>query len=669
MKSSCARVVGFAAVFFLTTPLTTWAHTTRGHNVLEASAYKSLLKKKKGEIARFPDYSGKDILDYLIARRILRIPPCYPVLNAVDGSCVHYDGVDSLKWLPLIGSGDMDAIMFRQFSKNGQNFHFMATPGDIYRYPDQDARTGMPRGLSEVAYPRAVRFIGGMFYHILANRDKAKEQYRDIYALIHTIGDSFSNAHVERDTATWGIYYLKPWQASAWQPYLFHWVGWQYFFGESHHVFPDDERDKHYLKPDSVKAGEIDYYEINPYIVPENYFNERGLAAVRAIEDLLMTTFATLLKTGDDPSNISEIATEEWKSYLRTHFLSAVEGDATINTIRLEPVSKDEEEWRPLTMLGIRGRYGSSRNSRDAILAMNFGKPPSYLDPFAFTAGYEVGRRFTGKDVTWFGALNFTVYLWQYSDYFAWGIDPSVIEITFGRSRTTVEPLVSFLRFDTWVSKRLWLSIEGPRYSVLRNKFRSTEFGLTLGVCFSKDIPLHIISDRRLYPPPERPLGEKWETPDPDSPRRLSAKHSGIFHPFGYSVHKEARHVSMHPIGYSFLWRPDRTAKVSRLSYGVTLGPGLEFFDDRLWGFGKVGPLVRYKVMPVLTFGVEPSSLVGKIGFLQNAPNTWGVHGIVDVVLAVGTVEIQLEVLRYDYREKRLDQRGLAGVKIGIPRD
>ncbi len=117
-----------AAVFLILNCLPLAAHTTRGHNVIEAAAYKNLLKKNKGDIPRFPDYSGKEILEYLIAQRILRTPPCYPVSRQLDPACLNYMHQDSLRWLPVIGSGDMDAIMYRQFSENGQNFHFMATP-------------------------------------------------------------------------------------------------------------------------------------------------------------------------------------------------------------------------------------------------------------------------------------------------------------------------------------------------------------------------------------------------------------------------------------------------------------------------------------------------------------------------------------------------------------
>ena len=146
------------------------AHTTKGHNVVEAAAYKNLLKKTRGEIPGYPQYTGKEVIQYLIAQHILRVPPCYPVDGHLDPACQHYEHPDSLVWLPVIGSGDMDAIFYRQFSNNGQNFHFMATPGDILSDANLDERTGQPVGLSQLAYPRAIRAMSAAFYDVLFSR-------------------------------------------------------------------------------------------------------------------------------------------------------------------------------------------------------------------------------------------------------------------------------------------------------------------------------------------------------------------------------------------------------------------------------------------------------------------------------------------------------------------
>lgn len=668
-----ARVSSFflrticAAILLFSCTVLSPAHTTRGHNVVEAAAYKGLLKKARGEISRFPEYSGKDVLEYLIAQRILRTPPCYPAFGKLDPACLQYSHEDSLLWLPVIGSGDMDAIMYRQFSENGQNFHFMATPDDIFNDPRIDERTHQPIGLSLRAYPRALRAMSGMFYDLLFNRLEAKEQYRDIYALIHTVGDSYSEAHTQRDPIEWTIDYLKPWQATSWQPYLVHWSGWRHIFTDNHHAFPTDVRDKHYFKEDSVKTEEIDFYDRNPYFVPREYLNERGVKATNAVEDLFLTTFAVLKRSENDQDHIGEIATEEWRSYLRRHFRGTTD-IVTVDTLYVRPAPREEKEWRSLTMIGLRTRFGSTSGARDVMLATTFGKPPNRVDPFAFAAAFDIGRRFHPERTTWVSALSFSLYLWVYSEHLAWGFDPTIVEASLIGKTIRLDPLMSFLRFDGWLSRRLWFSIEGLRYSFI-NGFRTREFSLTVGVAFSKELmPAHS-SNPEKYQPLNPLAGDAWIIPDADSPRRLSSGNYEIFYPFGYTLHREGRHVSLHPWGYAYIWNLNKESKTSQFSLGLYFGPGFEFFGSDVWGFGTLSPLVRFKISPGFALLAEPISVGGHLGISDNTEDRFNFYSTLGAVLILGSIEIGVDLLRYDYRLRRLDQKHIAGMRIGILRE
>lgn len=645
-------------------------HTTRGHNVLEAQAYKSLLKKGRGEIPKAPEYSGKEILDYLISMRILRVPPCYPHPGRKD-FCNSYTEADSLEWLPVVGSGDMDAIMYRQFSKNGQYFHFMASPGAIYRNPGVDPRTGAPHGLTEEAYPIAIRFITGMYYEILEQSDVSKKFYRDIYSLIHTVGDSYSGAHVERDTITWTVKYLKPWQATAWQPYLVYWSGWPYFVSDKIHWFPEDKRDKMYMKPAVVPQAEVDFFDKNPYIVPRSYLNERGIRAANAIEDLIVMTFVILKESQGDKAKLEEAAGREWRWYLNEHFRGYTDTEF-VNTVRFEPAPREEQEWRPMVQLGLRYRRDAFANADNFLLAMNFAKPPSFVDPFGFAAGYEIGKQYVGgtKQV-WAGSISFGLYLWHYSDLLALGLDPTIANFTWDGHTLTVDPMISFLRFDGWISRRLWLSVEAFRYSLVHG-WRKNEFALTAGVAFSRDIPFHWsdwLSEPKYMASEGNPAGDRWVYPELDSPLRLNPNKYGLFHPFGYGFRKQSGHVTISPIGYTFLKDYDREAKFSRWAYGFYLGAGGEHTSEDVWMFLRAGPVLRFKIIPLVALNLEPVTPKYSIGLSKNAGGYFDADASFGTVLMLGTFDIYLELLHYSYKLGELDQKWIAGLRFGVLRE
>lgn len=645
------------------------SHTTRGHNVVEASAYKNLLKKGRGEIPKALGYSGKEILDYLISTRVLRVPPCYPHAGKKD-FCNSYTEADSLEWLPVVGSGDMDAVMYRQFSKNGQYFHFMASPGAIYRNPEVDPRTGAPRGLTEEAYPIAVRFITGMYYEILERSDISKKYYRDIYSLIHTIGDSYSEAHAQRDTTTWAIKYLKPWQATAWQPYLVYWSGWPYYLSDKIHWFPEDDRDKMYMKPAIVPQAEVDFYDKNPYVVPREYLNERGIQAANAIEDLIVITFVIMKEAGDDKAKLKEAANREWRWYLNEHFRGYTDAEF-VNTVGFSQAPSDEQEWRPMIQMGLRFRTGTFSNSDDFLLAMNFAKPPSFIDPFGFAAGYEIGKRYKGPQQLWVGSISFGLYLWHYSDLLALGLDPTIADLSWDGNRLTVDPLISFVRFDAWISRRIWISVEGFRYSLV-NGWRKNEFSITAGVAFSRDFPFHWtdwLSEPKYLASETSPAGESWKYPELDSPLRLNPSKYGLFHPFGYGFHKQSGHITIVPIGYTFLKDYDREAKFSRWAYGFHLGAGGEHNYDNVWMFFRAGPVLRFKIIPLIALSFEPVTARYAVGLSKDAGGYFDAEATFGAVLMLGTFDVGLELVRYSYKLGELDQKWIAGLRFGVLRE
>jgi hypothetical protein len=515
-----------------------------------------------------------------------------------------------------------------------------------------------------------MKFMTGTFYDMLERGKISKRYYRDIYSLIHTVGDSYSDAHAERDTTTWEILYLKPWQATCWQPFLVNWSGWPYFFTDIMHKFPEDIRDKQYLRVDLVPQDEVTYYDKNPYLVPRFYLNTRGVQASDAVEDLFVIIFAILKETEQDQDKFVEVATREWRGYLERHFKCTVD-TKTIPSLVVQPAPAEDQEWRPMIQVGIKGRNGSVPNAKDVVLAMDFAKPPSYIDPFGFAAGYDIGRRTIGNQTLWVGTVSFSLYLWQYTDYFATGIDPVIAELTYDNHRVTVEPMLAFIRFDGWISRRFWVSFEGLRYS-LSNGFRSNEFSLTLGLAFSKEFPIQWtdwFTKQRYLEEIGNPAGNSWKTPDLDSPSRSNPAYYGYFHPVGYGFYKEPGHTSIFPTGYTFLRDIRGQSKFSRFAYGVNFGVGGEHYKDDTWALARVGPVGRIKLNELLAFQVEPVAGVYRWGLSKDAWSNLDAEATASFIVALGSFDVDIKFLRYSYDKRGLDQKAIAGIRIGVLRE
>ncbi|MEK6565273.1 MAG: hypothetical protein AABZ41_01055, partial [Bacteroidota bacterium] len=344
----------------------------------------------------------------------------------------------------------------------------------------------------------------------------------------------------------------------------------------------------------------------------------------------------------------------------------------TANTVGFAPAPVDEQEWRPMVQMGFRYRRDAFSNIDNFMLAMNFAKPPSVVDPFGFAAGYEIGKQYVGgTKEQWVGSISFGLYLWHYSDVLALGLDPTIAHLTWDGHQLTVDPMISFVRFDAWLSRRLWLSVDAFRYSFLHG-WRKNEFSLTAGVAFSRDVPFHWsdwLSEPKYMASQGTPVGERWVNPELDSPLRLNPNKYGLFHPFGYGFNEQSGHITISPIGYTFLRDIDREAKFSRWSYGLYLGAGGEHDYDNVWMFLRAGPVLRFKLISLIALNLEPVTPRYAIGLSRNAGGYFDADATFGTVFMLGTFDINLELVRFSYRQKKLDQKWVAGLRFGILRE
>ncbi|MBC8145578.1 MAG: hypothetical protein H7X80_08320, partial [bacterium] len=254
-----------ATLLCLVTPLR--AFDTPGHDVIEAAAYKWMLTMPRGSFPELPNESGKSILDTLISCGLLHRPEGYNDPHTELGLRDR---------LPIVGSGDPDLIFQRQFSANGQQFHFMATPEDVYNSVDteHEPRPEFPRDLLEKAYPRCIRFLSGLTAEVLwGDREEIANAERGVYSVLHSIVDSYSNAHASRTDDLRQIRYVKGWDVTGVIVNIVYPSGWRWMGPDAQHRFSEPD-DADYLRTDTMivdmHGNAIQPIELrdDPYSIP-----------------------------------------------------------------------------------------------------------------------------------------------------------------------------------------------------------------------------------------------------------------------------------------------------------------------------------------------------------------------------------------------------------------
>lgn len=262
-----------------------------GHASVERGAYEILIEYRKG---------GPKVIQDLMSAGILRPP----VAAATEDSLEHsYAGIAIRTQLP-------DHSMDRQLQSYGQCFHFMARAADV---TDSVGKVnGMPERLVVDAYYRCMSLVDTLVRGILYDPAESQEHKLDIYALMHIIADTFSEAHVaraydEKTVSIAGSYrackedddkkgkektppaacdvgkiaYLKPWRLRTAFPYLIHPSAWKYHFSESHHGILDS-RDDDYLR-DTEECRT----QSQQGFVTKDCLSDEGLRSAYALADLL----------------------------------------------------------------------------------------------------------------------------------------------------------------------------------------------------------------------------------------------------------------------------------------------------------------------------------------------------------------------------------------------
>ena len=337
-----------------------FAFSPEGHEVIEASSYKFLIENEL-EI-NGQKINGKEVLKELIEKGYLYDPLQAPLSETSNGDQIV---------LPVIGSGTPDLIASRQLSNRGQCYHFMASVKDVYE-SESITTSGYPIKLAKDAYKRCILLMTAMTERIIDDPLSSHLSYQNVYAMIHLIVDSFSDAHVIRDE-NGGIEILKAWRLTGLFSYLFHWQGWEYFSTNTHHAIKDDFDEQYAVG----KCGKVNH----PLKMESECLTKNGLDARDAVVDYLV-----LLWELDKINNEEDVRLEEnldakeiWDAYLEKYFKSNEITDPSFITY------EKELDWRPTLNLGIQnydGNYGIKYEQYfeiNASLPLEFGISIEYI--------------------------------------------------------------------------------------------------------------------------------------------------------------------------------------------------------------------------------------------------------------------------------------------------
>lgn len=290
------------------------AFKAEGHEAIEARAHAELLAAPGGE----------EVIERLVADGYL------VVRGEGDWrECAKRKGETCF----VADSGDVDADFILQVGYAGQCAHFMAGPEDDALAAPENAEpppTKWPYMLGYAALPRCRRYIGHLADRAVSDARPEKRRSA-VRALVHSIVDSYSDAHVERragcDAAHWEksrIVRLKVWDLVA----FYRWF--RATEPERYHAASDD-RDEDYLSPKyrPDPKGECVAVRHPERLLDSACLSPRAQGAALATMELLRT-IASLRKERVQVA----VTSPAWQRFVDDHFTLTADADGHDGTLQ-----------------------------------------------------------------------------------------------------------------------------------------------------------------------------------------------------------------------------------------------------------------------------------------------------------------------------------------------
>ena len=650
------------------------AFDSKGHVVIEALAYRSLIEGRDGEPPR------PDVLRDLFNDGALVPPMCFGWGASAPAYCADAAASNPLLDWPRPLTDQPDAAFRRQFSDAGQCFHFMAKLEDAESPPIPG--TEIPRALATSALVRCRDLADDLLRQVvLEGGPGTRRSGYGLYELMHAIGDSFSGSHTQR-RANGEIEELRIWKPLTRLPGLAP-EALRRIPDSAFHKW-DDRRDKTYVVADrETPQGECKDLVGWPYMVPYECLSAEGDQARRALVGLLVVVRELRMAHLSDPAAATDSPekTEAWRAYKEAWFKPAHPCDDG------ECAERQPADTTPGSygFVGVSTVYNSTRDFFDAAATGTILKYSSGLNPFVYALSGELGyRHYRDGGGAGLAGLELDLIL-PIGKRAALGFVPAAWRVAFGGERTGSELATQFLRFDYLLSDRIALTVRGPLEINWRRPAGELSFGLGLSYSFS--------STRLAGSPLLQRSAEKAERRDetwipPQAPYgRLGGRTASWYAGTGVTTVETpelavaGRQYGAGSIGGSVMWDRDlwggrfAWAPSASLAIGARRTSGESTY---LTGEASLG--LRWYLVRVLGLSITPARVEGgpKIRGDEELDPSPGVHGElgsqyylqggsrIGVAFNAGIVDILVEAPTIAWRPDPFAAHEILNVKLSI---
>ncbi|HEX7253015.1 MAG TPA: hypothetical protein VF376_09060, partial [Thermoanaerobaculia bacterium] len=599
------------------------AFDSKGHVVIEALAYRTLIEGRDGQRPQ------PEVLRDLLNDGAIAPPLCFDWGGHPPGYCVDAATSNPLLEWPKPLTDQPDAAFRRQFSDAGQCFHFMAKLEDSESAEING--TEIPRALATSALVRCRDLLDVLLRQVVIDGGPGtRRSGYGLYELMHSIGDSFSGAHTQRRTGTHEIEELRVWKPLTRLPGLttqaqaripksaFH--GW------------NDHRDKTYIVKDRVTAEGRQCKELvnDPYTVPYECLSEEGDLARQAIVELLVVV--RQLRVGQVAGSGAGIPeqSDAWRTFKDKWFSPAYACSGE------ECSERQPADLAPgaYAFLGLTTQYNTTRKFFEVAAEGTLLKYSSNLNPFVYGLSANVGYRHNNiGESQGVAGLRLDLIL-PLGKRAALGFSPMGWRVAFGGDKDASELTTSFFRFDYLVSDRWSLTMTGPLDVNWRKPDVEWSFGLGLKYAFTSTklaggplIQKHEEKvDRRdeTWSPPAAPYG------------RLLGRSASWYAATGATTVEtpansiEGRQYGGGSLGAEVMWDRDRWggrfawAPAASLAIGERNTSGESSYLTGVFALG-----VRWYVLRVIGLSLTPVRIEGgpKIHGKDEPDSSADVHG------------------------------------------
>ncbi len=467
-------------------PFAAAAFNSKGHNVIEALAYRTLTEGRDRQPPR------PDVLRDLINDGALMPPICFGRGDSEE--CREAPVANPLLQWPMPRTDWPDLNYRRQFSDEGQCFHFMATAADEATAPIPGTR--IPRDLAVRAVVRcrdlldrlvdSVVEVGGM---------QTRQGGLGLYEMLHAVQDSFSYAHAQRQAGTRKVEFLRVWEPVG--KLAGGRLGMTYSGSPTRHD-SHEPRDAGFIRNFAEVEGRpcrdlVDF----PYTMPYACLSEEGDEARQAVVELLVTVHDLGVARRANPAKATHPSeSAAWKAYKARWFdsvyaCSGQECEETQPAMRM-PASN--------LLLGVEGTYSPTAQTYGASLRGVLFQYSPELNPFVYGLGARLGylRAYGASLNLALVGLDLDLLL-PVGKHALVGLTPAQLRVIFG-SDSRGAGIASQLLVLYWQpTPRFWLAFRGPvEFSWSRGQ-GGWAFGLSMGLAPSTEE----VSPQALIPPDE----------------------------------------------------------------------------------------------------------------------------------------------------------------------